>query len=457
MSGKGISHFLGSILNVGVLKQFKGQIKTRFLQFLLYLNLGKTSKREEKACMYKQNIIKFPGLEDVIIKKVEQFEDRIAIFVEMEVKTHECPACGEKTRKIHDYRTQKIKHLKWFERLTYIFYRKRRYRCEACAKRFYEKNSFAERYQRFSKEFNMAVKVRIVKAKTFKEVSEQFGASSTTIIRRFDQLAKETLKKRKQVPRAIAIDEYKGDTKAGKYQVIIADAETKEPIDILPNRRKKTISNYLRKYGANVDIVVMDMSPSFKSAVEEALDQPLIIADRFHFCRYIYWAIDGVRRRVQANWHDYDRKKCKRMRYVFYKNSDDLNETDRWYLNRYCQMSKELKIAYWLKEEFCHWFKQAKKNGTERIRETKAGLYRFYQLVKKAGIPEFLKAIETFKNWQTEILNSFDYGYSNGFLEGINNNTKVMKRNAYGFRNFYRARARILLSYKYREIGVHMG
>ena len=34
-----------------------------------------------------------------------------------------------------------------------------------------EKNSFAERYQGFSKEFNMAVKVRIVKAKTFKEVS----------------------------------------------------------------------------------------------------------------------------------------------------------------------------------------------------------------------------------------------------------------------------------------------
>ncbi|KYD19869.1 hypothetical protein B4135_0768 [Caldibacillus debilis] len=29
-------------------------------------------------------------------------------------------------RKIHDYRIQKIRHLKWFERPTVIFYRKRR-------------------------------------------------------------------------------------------------------------------------------------------------------------------------------------------------------------------------------------------------------------------------------------------------------------------------------------------
>ena len=63
-----------------------------------------------------------------------------------------------------------------------------------------------------------------------------------------------------QLPKAIAIDEYKGDTDAGKYQLIIANAETKEPIDILPNRRKETIKDYLKQYGSEVEIVVMDMS-----------------------------------------------------------------------------------------------------------------------------------------------------------------------------------------------------
>ncbi len=68
-----------------------------------------------------------------------------------------------------------------------------------------------------------------------------------------------------------------------------------------------------------------------------------------------------------------------------------------------------------------------------------------------------VKAIQTFKNWQVEILNSFSFGYSNGFLEGINNKTKVMKRNAYGFRRFVHFRAKILLNLKHKEIGVHLG
>lgn len=65
--------------------------------------------------------------------------------------------------------------------------------------------------------------------------------------------------------------------------------------------------------------------------------------------------------------------------------------------------------------------------------------------------------LKSHSNRQVEILNSFSFGYSNGFLEGINNQTKVMKRNAYDFRRFDHFRAKILLNLKYKEIGVHLG
>lgn len=398
-----------------------------------------------------------PGLKDVIITKMEQVEDRVALHVELEVQLHRCPRCQEKTRRVHDYRIQKIKHLKWFERLTYLFYKKRRYVCGACGKKFAEQNPFIERYQRFSKEWNQAVQVRSVKAKTFKEVAGQYSASASTIVRRFDRVALQEVAETAKLPHVIAIDEYKGDTREGKYQLIIANGETREPIDILPNRKKATIRQYLQQHGAAVKIVVMDMSPSFKAAVRQALGKPVIIADRFHFCRYIYWVLDGVRRRVQKNWNDYDRKKGKRMRYVFYKNSAKLTEEDRWYLKRYLEMDDELKRAYELKEAYCLWFQASKKRNPEELLETRTGLLEFYQLVTASGIPEFQKAIGTFQNWQTEISNSFAFLYSNGFLEGINNLTKVIKRNAFGFQNFERARAKILLTHKYKNIGVHIG
>ena len=56
--------------------------------------------------------MKFPGLEDVIVTNMEQLEDRVALHVELNVQTHQCPRCQEKTLRVHDYRIQKIKHLK---------------------------------------------------------------------------------------------------------------------------------------------------------------------------------------------------------------------------------------------------------------------------------------------------------------------------------------------------------
>jgi len=169
------------------------------------------------------------------------------------------------------------------------------------------------------------------------------------------------------------------------------------------------------------------------------------------------WALDRVRRNEQAAWSEYDRKKCKRMRRIFYKKKEELSAKERWYFNRYLQKSEALKKAYERKEAFCRWLERAKENGTEGILQTKEELHQFYRRVEESGIEAFQRCVRTLRNWEMEILNSFIFGCTNGFLEGINNHTKVMKRNAYGFRNFERARARILLAYKYKRIGVHVG
>ena len=103
--------------------------------------------------------------------------------------------------------------------MTVLFYKHRRYAC-SCGKRFAEKASFIERYQSFIKEENQALSIRAIKAKTFKEAAEVTGTSSTTVIRRIKKIAKKEMVKGVRLPKAIAIDEYKGDTDAGKYQLI---------------------------------------------------------------------------------------------------------------------------------------------------------------------------------------------------------------------------------------------
>jgi transposase len=47
-------------------------------------------------------------LEDVIIKNITHQKEAVKIYIQLPVIEHECPNCGEKTTKIHDYYLQTI-------------------------------------------------------------------------------------------------------------------------------------------------------------------------------------------------------------------------------------------------------------------------------------------------------------------------------------------------------------
>ena len=57
-------------------------------------------------------------------------------------------------------------------------------------------------------------------------------------------------------------------------------------------------------------------------------------------------------------------------------------------------------------------------------------------------------ALKTLRKHLPRIKHTFMYPYSNGALEGTINKIKVIKRVAYGYRNFQNFRCRILISFK---------
>ncbi|SER03886.1 transposase family protein, partial [Piscibacillus halophilus] len=67
-----------------------------------------------------------PGLEEFIVTNASEKGGMYQLHVELKRKPHRCPACGNYTDRIHDYRVQKIQHTQAFGRPTVLFYRKRR-------------------------------------------------------------------------------------------------------------------------------------------------------------------------------------------------------------------------------------------------------------------------------------------------------------------------------------------
>jgi transposase len=79
-------------------------------------------------------------MEHLIVKEVEQKTERIVLYVQMKRRTHTCPACRTLTDQVHDYRLQRVKNSPIHGKTVLWMYRKRRYRCPCCGKRFYESN-----------------------------------------------------------------------------------------------------------------------------------------------------------------------------------------------------------------------------------------------------------------------------------------------------------------------------
>ena len=84
-----------------------------------------------------------------------------------------------------------------------------------------------------------------------------------------------------------------------------------------------------------------------------------------------------------------------------------------------------------LKEDFRALFE------TEADREgAKARLQRWMTPVETRGLSKLTKFVGTLRRRFEHILNDFPHRLTRGMVEGLNNKVKVIKRCAYGFRNF---------------------
>ena len=89
-----------------------------------------------------------------------------------------------------------------------------------------------------------------------------------------------------------------------------------------------------------------------------------------------------------------------------------------------------LKAVYTLREELTAIFELplTKKEAQHRLN-------RWRDKVKRTGLNGFNKFLKTLDNWFDEITNYFNHRLSSGFVEGLNNKVKTLKRRCYGITN----------------------
>ena len=190
------------------------------------------------------------------------------------------------------------------------------------------------------------------------------------------------------------------------------------------------------------------MYAPYISLIKALFPHAKIVLDKFHLVQHISRALNKTRIRFMKQFKKHSRK-FKRYWRLFLKSHTLLNTTT--YRSVYCfkqpmreidilnfllDLSPELKATYELYQDLLFALQTKNSERLEHLLKTE------YPLIS----PELQTAFQTFKTYQSYIVNTLTTPYTNGPIEGINNKIKVIKRIAFGYRSFYHFKSRILIT-----------
>jgi transposase len=181
--------------------------------------------------------------------------------------------------------------------------------------------------------------------------------------------------------------------------------------------------------------VSIDPSEAYRQAIQTALPDARIVADRFHLIRGANTALDAVRRERQrdararhpkgtrrSGQHSTRRPELYRARHRLLKARERLGSRDRRRLTQLFERDPITAEAWGLKEAFRDVYLSPNRADGERR------LDAFLAAVDRAGLPAFDAFVKGIRLWRTELLAYFDQPTTNGYAEGVINKVKVIKR-----------------------------
>ncbi len=393
--------------------------------------------------MEKDILSDFLNLEKLKVLKYKHFKNHTEIDVEVERTEQICPICSEVTNWIQSRRTQKIRDVNFGDKKTYLILHKKRYKCKHCGKTFMEENKVLNTYQRMTTRLVNEILLKLESERSFTSIAKDYNISVNTVIRLFDKI---------QYPEAtledievLSIDEFKGNTGGEKYNCIITCPKTRQVLDILPTRKYNDLANYFKnKNREDIKYFVSDMWQPYKELGKVFFKDAILIVDKYHWIRLVIWAFENVRKEEQKKFYKKYRRYFKKSKRLLTKRYEFLNDEEKRQVDIMLYKSDNILLAHSLKEEFLELL------DIENIAEAIKLMKKWILSAQESGLKAFEKCANTIIKWSKGILNSFEEPYTNGFTEGCNNKIKVLKRNAYGYRNFKRFRNRILHMFAYK-------
>ena len=363
-----------------------------------------------------------------------------------------CPVCGcinDNSIVKNGTRKSLIKIPKVSELISYLELTKQRYKCKNCNKRFTAKTNIVDYRCRISNNTKYSVinYVKDILSNTF--IAKLHNISNMTVQRIIDKIYDNKKLYKHYLPEAICIDEFTALKRTMAFN--ICDAKSGKTIDLVLDRTidnlEKYFSYYLEETRKKVKYVVMDMYKPYVGLIKKSFPNALIIIDMFHIVQLISRSLNKTRIKImkkdKINYRKYKRyfkllfkprlelDSSYWKKYICFKNL--MTEVD--IVNYLLDQSEELKATYNLYQSILYSLQRKDYKLFNKI------INKEYKDISEYMIT----SINTLREFSEHIKNTLERPYSNGVMERNNNTCKLIKRIAYGYRNFNNFKSKILI------------
>ncbi|MCP4103661.1 MAG: ISL3 family transposase [Lentisphaerae bacterium] len=355
-----------------------------------------------------------------------------------------CPKCKAES-KLYDHRKRRWRHLDSCNHKTIIEALVPRIRCSE-HKVVQLPVAWAEKNSRFTAEFEMAVLIWL-KEDPISTVANNFDISWDEVDGMMKRAVKRGLERRKKSkPAHIGIDET-AFQKRHEYVTVILDKDKDVVIDVLDDRKAKTLNNWLKQQDisdlSTLKSISMDMWDPFINAVKSNFENAhdLIAFDRFHVAQHLGKAVDKVRAQENRVFKQAGKDNpLTRTKYQWLRNSHktDNRATKRKEFLQLTQLNLKTARAWRIKEAASMLWNYTYMGAA--VKEWK----KLLGWISRCRLKPMIKVGKMIRRYFWGILNAIKLKINNSMLEAKNSKIQKIKRTACGFRNRERFKNSIL-------------
>jgi transposase len=394
-------------------------------------------------------------IDDVNVLKIEgRANGDVHITLESSLNYGYCRKCGQELTKLHSYDAWvKVRHLPILGHAVFVHDRPKRYECPDCDGKptttqqlaWHEPNSpHTKAYDEYLLRCLINSTVQDVSTKERLGYAAVEGVLERCLAQQVDWTRYERLG-------VLGIDEITRLKGHGDFITVVSarlpDGEL-TLLGVLANRKKETVKAFLEsippKLRGTIRTVCSDLYEGYLQAVHDVLPKARQVIDRFHVAKLYREAADALRKTelkgLRATLSKEAYRQLKGSLWAFRKNEADLEPKERAILDRLFAYSPVLEQAYTLREQLTAIFEQPPyKNDAKRA------LRAWEAQVRASGLTCFDSFLKTLHRYWEPITNYFVDLLTSGFVEGLNNKLKVLKRRCYGLTNLGHLFQRIFL------------